>query len=188
MGNSKIDTIIFLGKTGSGKGTQAKMLSEKLGYKMFSTGDRFREMRLNNNPLGRKVKESYDQGLLMPHWLASFVFQELILNLGDNEKVVFEGMGRTLSESENFDEVCEWLGRDYITFYLDVRDEIVIKRQQERQRDDLDKLDKIKRRLEEFRLHTSSAINYFRAKGKLIEINGEGAPEEVYQEIIGHLK
>lgn len=188
MEKTKADTIVFLGKTGSGKGTQAKMVAEKFGYKMFSTGDRFREMRGLENPLGRKVKDWYDQGLLMPHWLASYIFQEFILNLEDGQNVVFEGMGRTLYESENFDEVCGWLGRNYITVYLEVSDQEVTKRQEERKRDVLDSGDKIKRRLEEFRMHTAPAIDYFRSKGKLLEVDGEKSPEEVHKAIVEKLE
>jgi len=187
MSNPKLDTIVFVGKTGSGKGTQAKLISENLKYKLFSTGDKFRELRLKETPLGRKVEEIYDAGLLMPHWLASFVFEEAILNLDDGDKIVFEGTGRTLEESVVFDEICDWLDREYIIFNLNVKDEEVIKRQKERGRDSLDEMDKIKRRLEEYRFNTSKSIDFFRKKGKLVEINGEVSPEEVHKEILNHL-
>lgn len=188
MEKSNIDTIVLLGKTGSGKGTQAELLSQKLGFRKFVTGDRFRKMKLLNNPLGRKVNDWYDKGLLMPHWLATFIFQEELLNLKDGEGVVFEGTGRTLEESKLFNEVCEWLGRDYVAFHLKVSDEEVIRRMEERKRDNLDTLDKIKKRLEEYELHTAKAIEFFQEKGKLIEIDGEKSPEEVHQEIISKLK
>ncbi len=184
---NKIETIVLLGKTGSGKGTQAKFLSKKLGFKKFVTGDRFREMKQLNNPLGRKVKEVYEGGLLMPHWLASFIFEEALFNLEDGEGIVFEGTGRTLEESKLFDDICQWLGRDYIAFHLDVSDEEVIKRQQERKRDELDTLEKIKKRLEEYQIHTAPAIDYFRQKGNLVEIDGNKSIEDVQEDILKHL-
>jgi len=183
-----VDTVVLIGKTGSGKGTQAKFIAEEFGYKLFSTGDNFRELRLENTPLGRRVKEDYDEGLLMPHWLASFLFQKALLGLKDGESIVFEGTGRTLPESQVFDEVCKWLRRNYVVFYLKVSDEEVIKRQQKRQRDSLDQIDKIKKRLEEYRLHTALGVEFFREKGKLIEIDGEQSPEDVQKEILAYLE
>ncbi|KKU58659.1 MAG: hypothetical protein UX81_C0018G0001, partial [Parcubacteria group bacterium GW2011_GWA2_47_12] len=49
---SKINTILMMGKTGSGKGTQSELLAKKLGYGIFSTGDEFRKLRKREDFLG----------------------------------------------------------------------------------------------------------------------------------------
>ena len=46
----------MMGVPGSGKGTQARMLSEKTGYKVFSSGDRYREIANENTFVGKKIK------------------------------------------------------------------------------------------------------------------------------------
>ena len=58
--------IVMLGAPGAGKGTQAKMISEKYGVPHISTGDIFRANIKENTPLGQKAKEYMDKGLLVP--------------------------------------------------------------------------------------------------------------------------
>ena len=60
------NNIIMIGPQGSGKGTQAKRLSRKLGVPEISTGDIFREMRTQDSELGKKVKGLIDSGQLVP--------------------------------------------------------------------------------------------------------------------------
>ena len=61
--------IVMLGAPGAGKGTQAKMISEKYGVPHISTGDIFRANIKENTPLGQKAKEYMDKGLLVPDGL-----------------------------------------------------------------------------------------------------------------------
>ena len=58
--------IIILGAPGAGKGTQAKIMSEKLNIPHISTGDIFRTNIKGNTPLGKKAKEYIDKGELVP--------------------------------------------------------------------------------------------------------------------------
>ena len=61
MGLQKI--IVFMGAPGSGKGTQTKLLSSKLGYEFFSTGELSREYAKQDSELGQKIKSIIDQGI-----------------------------------------------------------------------------------------------------------------------------
>ena len=58
--------IVLLGGPGSGKGTQAKKLTEKLGIPQISTGDSFRAAVKEGTPMGLKAKEYMDKGELVP--------------------------------------------------------------------------------------------------------------------------
>ena len=69
--------IVMLGAPGAGKGTQAKMISEKYGVPHISTGDIFRANIKENTPLGQKAKEYMDKGLLVP--------DELVVDLVDRK-------------------------------------------------------------------------------------------------------
>lgn len=175
-------TIVVLGKTGSGKGTQAQHIAEKLGYKVFSTGDRFRELMQQDSLLGRKVRE-LEKGVLMPHWFASYLFEEFFLNVDEDAGVVTEGVGRTKGEAEMFDEVMDWLEREYVVLELQVSDASVIERQIKRGRSDSNTKEKLQTRLDEYQNKTAGAIAFFKEKGKLIEINGELPIEDVFSSI-----
>jgi adenylate kinase family enzyme len=181
-GNLK--TFLMMGKAGSGKGTQAAFLAEHLGFSIFSSGDRFRELRLRNDWLSVRIREEYDKGLLMPHWFASFVF-EALLHTPPDQGLIFEGTARKKPEAEMFNEVAVWLRREYLVFDISISDGEVVRRLQKRARNDgLDNsVAKIKLRLEEHKKYTEPAIAFFSKLGKVKIINGEQAPEAVFAEI-----
>jgi adenylate kinase len=186
--NQKINTILMMGKTGCGKGTQSSLLASKLGCEIFSTGDEFRKLRKQEDFLGELVRSYYDTGLLMPHWFASYFFENALLKLKPTDSLVCEGVGRKEPEAVLFDEVISWLKRPYIVFELVVSDEEVIRRMMARDRGDgLNDLEKIKVRLQEYRDFTEPAINVFRTKGKVISIDGSGTPEAIHAEIMNKL-
>ena len=54
--------IYVMGPPGAGKGTQAKLLADKIGYCQFSTGSAFRDVAAQSTDLGRRVKEIIDNG------------------------------------------------------------------------------------------------------------------------------
>ncbi|HQH13133.1 MAG TPA: nucleoside monophosphate kinase, partial [Candidatus Sumerlaeota bacterium] len=58
--------IVMIGVQGAGKGTQSKMLSEKLGIPHISTGDIFRDNIKNQTPLGKEARKYIDHGALVP--------------------------------------------------------------------------------------------------------------------------
>jgi adenylate kinase len=181
----KINTILMMGKTGSGKGVQATLLSKKTGFKIFSSGDRFRELRQGSGWLAARIREDYDRGFLMPPWLASFLFEQPLLEIPPAEGIIFEGSGRKKPEAELFNEVANWIRRDYLVFDLQVGDREVIERLKKRARDDgLDaSLEKINLRLEEYRKYTVPAIAFFKGIGKVVEINGDQTKEAVHSDI-----
>ena len=188
MDTPHMRTILMMGKTGSGKGTQSELLAKKLGYTIFSTGEEFRTLRSREDALGIKVRADYDKGLLMPHWFASYLFEHKLLSLNPDEGLVCEGVGRKEPEARLFSEVATWLGRDFRVFELVVTDEEVIRRQLLRGRADSNDIEKIKVRLDEYRANTELAINFFKSLGKVTSIDGMGTPEAIHTEILKHLE
>jgi len=176
-------TIALVGKTGSGKGTQAELLANKLGYTSFSTGDQFRKLRLREDALGDKVREIYDQGHLFPGWFASYLFEDALFSLEGDAGIVFEGMGRSVEESQMFEEVTSWLGRGYTIIELQISDQTAKERMRKRKRDDMDSEEYLDARLIEYKEKTAPAIEYFRSIGKLLEVDGEPSVEEVFKNI-----
>jgi adenylate kinase len=177
------DTVLLIGRPGSGKGTQAKLLSEELGWMRLSTGDRFKEIRDGNEPFSARVREMYDKGTLMPDWFADYLLESALLETDTHVGIVLEGFGRTRLQAEHLCEIVSWLGRDLVVFNLEVSEEEVVRRMLERSktqdRPDSSDEEKIRARLKTYDDVTAPALEYFRAQGLVVEINGEQTPEQI---------
>lgn len=175
-----------MGFPGSGKGKQAEMLARKLKCKIFSTGNRVREISKEDTSLGRIIKEISESGDLTPSWFASFLFEEVLFSLKDVEGIIFEGVGRKEPEARLFTEVCQWLGRDFRVLHLKVSEATVAERLRKRQgiedRSD-DDPSVFQNRLENFYEHTVPTIEYFRSINKVIDVDGGPLPEAVFAEL-----
>ncbi|TSD05620.1 MAG: adenylate kinase [Parcubacteria group bacterium Greene0714_7] len=177
--------FFFVGRIASGKETQCVQLAEKLGYTVFSTGGKFREIVASGSLLGNRIKADYEKGLLMPSWVANYMLEEFLFNLAPERGAIFEGSGRDVEQAKVIDEVCTWLGRSYTVLNLDVSEDEVVKRSLLRGRDSTDKDESVIRmRLAEYNRLTKPAIEYFQQLGKCININGEQTPAEVHEEVM----
>ncbi len=181
---NKARTIFFVGKPGCGKGTQAKLLAEKTGWTIISAGEKFRDLATKNTPVGRKVKTENDAGLLQPYWLATYLYLKELFALPDNSPIIFDGFNRKVLEAELVLESLKWLGRSFSIVYIDVSDEEVRHRLNERKKvsgraDDFAP----EERLKEYYEHTEKAIEIFRDAEVLIEVNGEQSFENISKEI-----
>ena len=183
-----INTILFIGKPGSGKGTQAALLSEKTGWATTGSGDLFRALAKEDSFVGRKLRAELDQGLLMPDWFAAYLFQKSTLSLDSTEGVIFDGFGRKVPEAEIVVAVLSWLERPYRVVHVKVSDEEIVARLAKRslvsgRADD----NAIEKRLEEYRTFTEPSIEVFRKAGVLVEVNGEGDVNEIQNSIRAEL-
>jgi adenylate kinase len=182
------NTFIMMGRPGSGKGTQAKHIAEKLGARIFSSGDRYRQIATEDTFIGRKIKGIIDSGQLTPAWFAAFLFTESILSLPTlEEPIVYEGPARKLEEARRIDEILTWLERPYAVIYLDVSEEEIRSRLAKRaelegRMDDSGK--SIEVRLAAYAADTLHSIEFFRSQGKVIDINGNQPQEAVFAEVM----
>lgn len=177
-------TVFFVGKPGCGKGTQAKLLSEKTGWPVISAGKQFRAIAAEDTPVGRKVKSEIDAGFLAPHWFAMYLYQKSLFALSEDASVIFDGFNRKLPEAELVVSSLTWLNRPFSVIYIDVSDEEVERRLELRK--DIDgRADDhvVAERLKEYYEYTDPAINVFRQAGVLIEVNGEQEPEKIAADI-----
>lgn len=181
------NTVLFIGKPGSGKGTQAKLIADKMGWLNFSSGDRFKQIRDGNEPYSARVREMYDQGIFMPNWFADYLLENALLEMTSDKGVVLEGFGRTKDQAEHVMEICSWLGRNLVVFNLEVSDEEVmrrmLKRSETEHRPDSSDEEKIRARLAQYENNTAPALEYFRTQGVVQEIRGEQTPEEIASDI-----
>ena len=187
----KTKTILLLGMVGAGKGTQAKLLAEKTGYRTFSSGVYYRELSKQDTAVGRKTADLIDRGILMPEWFHEYVMQDVLFNLSSDEGIILDSVAKKLSEAKVFHRAMEWLGRDYVVLNFNLSEAIaqerLSKRYGEEGRQD-DRSGSIPRRFEEYRAHTLPSIEYFRELGKVIDINADQTREAVHAEVLAKLE
>ncbi len=181
----KSRTIVFLGKSGSGKDTQAEILAKKIELVLYiSTGDLFREMQNKDTLIAKKTEEVLSKGGLIPAWLASFMWQkELSEKLKYGQNIIFPSSPRRLPEAKELDEVLEWLERGLSEAVLvDIPDEEVMTRLLKRSRFD-DTEENIKERIAWFKSEVEPTIEYYEQQGRLHRVNGVGAVGEISKRI-----
>ena len=119
--------ILMLGAQGTGKGTVAGILSEKLGWPQISTGDIFRKNIKEETPLGIKAKEYTTKGELVPDEITVPMVVDR-LNEDDSEAgAILDGFPRNLAQAEKLDEILAQKGKkvDLVINLTSPRDEII---------------------------------------------------------------
>lgn len=121
--------IIILGAPGAGKGTQAKIISEKLDIPHISTGDIFRANIKGNTPLGIKVKEYLDKGALVPDELTLEIVKDRLAKDDCAKGYILDGFPRTIPQAEYLDKVLKEMNTTIdVALLIDVKDEDIINR------------------------------------------------------------
>ena len=175
-------SIVLIGKTGCGKGTQAALLAEKFGYQVFSTGNEVRKIGSQPTPLGRRINEIQVAGWV-PEWLASYLMTKAVLESGETG-LVFESVARKLVEAEKLNEMHEMLERSYVVIHLDIDDETATERMLARNRDASDQTENIVKRLASFHNETKYSLEFFSEKGKVQRVDADQPLEKVFDDII----
>ncbi len=176
-----------MGKIASGKGTQAIEILNSFGGVLYSNGNKVRETAQQETVFGKKIKAMYEDGFLIPEWVASYWMTHALVSQFEHERVVFEAVAKKPNEAELFHDIHDWIGRSYVVFNLSISDDEVRKRSEERSRDIVDSPKSVEKRLEEYHTYTEKSIEIFRSKGTLIDIDGAAAPEEVKKHIFNYL-
>ena len=186
-------TFVFFGQVGSGKGTQVKLLMDFLKNKSgkdcvyAGTGDGFRKLLETNNYTSNLVKDSMLRGELQPDFLTTAIFTNILISSFSSEKHLFaDGYPRTISQSESFDAMMKFYGREDIKIiYIELSEEEATKRNLLRGRAD-DTEEGLRRRFNEYKNNVLPAMNFFKEKEgyEIYTINGEQTIEEVQKDII----
>jgi len=181
--------VLVLGPQGSGKGTQAKLISQTYGIPHIATGDMIREMKELQTDLGRELKEIYDRGDLVGDELMIRLIESR-LDRGDTiPGFVLDGFPRTMPQAEALDELLRRLDRDLdVVFEFQVADrdvllERMVKRAADERRSD-DTPEAMARRLELYERETAPLVEYYRStRGNVVGIHADATIEEVFAEV-----
>ena len=164
--------LLFLGPPGAGKGTQAALLSEANSYLHLSTGELLRKEIDLGTQLGKQVKNIINKGELVNDELVLEIVKKNLER--DNNGWILDGYPRNLSQVRSLNDVLVKINQPLeIVFYLDIPDEVLIKRLLMRGRKD-DNKETIITRLKIYKETTEPLIKYYKKLSLLEYINGNG--------------
>lgn len=207
--------LIIFGPPGAGKGTQAKLLSERLGVPHIATGDMLREAVEAGTELGRLAKQYMERGELVPDEVVIRMVEERLSRPDCSRGFILDGFPRTVKQAEALEELLRRAGAKIdAAVNLEVGEEEVVRRISLRrtckscgavyhlifnppkqndvcdkcggplyQRED-DREETVKRRLRVYRQQTEPLLEFYRQRGLLVNINGEGGIGQVFNDIL----
>ena len=187
--------IVFFGRSGCGKGTQARLLEELLkstGRKVIyvETGSTFRELAKQENLVGKNISNILKNGFLIPVFLPIWIWTKIIVeNFSGNEDMILDGVCRRREEAVALASAFDFYKIEKPNIILmNVSKDWSYTRMMERKRAD-DTPEKIQNRLDWYEKDVVPSIEYFRnIKGyNFIEINGEQSIENVHKDIVATL-
>ena len=166
-------TIALLGPPGSGKGTQAARLHDRLGFAPLSTGDLLREARAAGTDLGRRASEYMDRGDLVPDELIVAMIRGAIASL-DGKPILLDGFPRTVTQADALAGALADRGRELAAAVLiDVPDDLVAERISGRGQDrEDDAPDTVRERLRVYHRETEPLVDYYSRRGLLRRVDG----------------
>lgn len=195
--------LILLGAPGAGKGTQALELSKILKIPHISTGDIFRDNIKRNTELGITANSYISQGKLVPDEITIAIVKDRLSQPDCENGFILDGFPRTIPQAKALEGILGLSGRkiDWIINIV-VNDDIIVERLSERrvcpacgetyhmkynpgkddlcakcgsalvQRDD-DKPEVIRNRIEEYHKATEPLVDFYRHRGKLLNVRSE---------------
>jgi adenylate kinase len=180
--------IVLIGPPGSGKGTQAALLAERLGIPAVSTGELFRAHVGSGTELGRQVAAATAAGDLVPDDLTLAVVAERLGRPDCRSGYLLDGFPRTISQAERLrDELAaRGTGLDAVV-ELAVGDEELTRRMSARRvlvdgvwtvRED-DAPETVRHRLVVYRQLTAPLVDFYRAAGLLVRVDATGDVADV---------
>lgn len=202
--------LIIFGPPSAGKGTQAQKLSKKYGIPQIATGDLLREHVAKKTPIGLKVKAILDAGKLGPDDLIVQMISDRVSKPDCKNGYLLDGFPRTMGQAKELEKMTdidlvlnivvdfEALVERAVGRRICPKDNSVyhVKFNQPKkagacdkcgsaliQRDD-DKEETVRRRLGVYKEQTAPLVEYYRKKGKLVDIDGSAGIDGVFDQMV----
>jgi len=213
----KRNFLILLGIPGAGKGTQARLLEEKLQIPQISTGDIFRYNLKNKTELGLLAQGYMDRGELVPDEVTIQMVEDRLKQDDAQGGAILDGFPRNLIQAEAFDKmtapyggvslvplimlndeesmrritgrrVCRSCGATYhIDFNPPISEGVCDLDSGELYQREDDQPEPVRKRLSIYHEDTAPLIEYYSAKSLLVELDGSQSIEDVQNILLGHL-
>jgi len=207
--------LVFLGAPGAGKGTQAAVISRKLGLAHIASGDLFRQAVEKGTELGKSVKNYMDKGALVPDEVTIQLISERLNEPDCKSGCVFDGFPRTIEQARALDKMLasrgeaidkaiyiavpekellqrlsgRWICRKCQTPYHQVTSPPKVTGKCDKCGGDLyqrsdDTEETVRERLKVYFAQTTPVLDYYKAEGDLVAMDGNRGIEEVSEKII----
>jgi adenylate kinase len=179
--------ILILGAPGSGKGTQGKILAERLGLPKITTGDLLRAAMKDGTPLGLEAKKYYDEGKLVPDSIILGMIKDELARPEAKNGAILDGFPRTAAQAELVDRTLAERGQrlNHILL-LDVAEDELVRRMRARAqvegRAD-DSPEAIATRLQIYQRDTAPLIAHYSQRGIVHRVPGTGTVDQISGEI-----
>ncbi|MGB3875909.1 adenylate kinase [Shinella zoogloeoides] len=190
--------LIFLGPPGAGKGTQAKLLTERHGIPQLSTGDMLRAAVAAGTDVGKRAKAVMDAGQLVSDAIVNEIVSDRIDSPDCAKGFILDGYPRTVPQAEALDGILAGKGIALdAVIELKVDEDALVKRMENRVAETIaaggtvrsdDNPEAFKRRLTEYREKTAPLSNYYASTGKLQTVDGMADVDKVTAQIAGILE
>ena len=183
-----MNNIIFFGPPGAGKGTQAKLIKDKLGLVHLSTGELLRKEIKSKSKVGIISKRFIDKGEFIPDDVMLEIINKKITKHDCLKGYLFDGFPRTIPQAKGLDIIlnkynCKINTAISLTANIEELKVRLLKRSNQYNRsDDLPSI--IDKRQKIYWIQTAPILKYYKAKNLLKEVDGLGAIKLVNKRIL----
>lgn len=210
--------LILLGPPGTGKGTQAKLIADRLGALHVATGDLFRNAVKQGSELGARAKEYMDRGELVPDDVTIDMLFDRLDQPDAQSGVIFDGFPRTLQQAVALDKALTGKGKAVdAALHITVPDDEIVRRlsgrwlcpscgaiyQEQTQPpvraqlcdncgNELQQRDddrpEVVRARLEYQRPPKEMLEYYQGQNKLVDINGAHPPDDVTKDLLAAIE
>ncbi|HSJ20295.1 MAG TPA: adenylate kinase [Nocardioidaceae bacterium] len=183
--------LILMGPPGAGKGTQAKVISARLGVPAVSTGDIFRANVSEGTPLGVEAKRYMDAGDYVPDEVTNAMVRDRLAQDDAARGFLLDGYPRTVAQVAELDSMLRDAGTSLdAVVVLTVNDEELVQRllkraETEGRTDDTEEV--VRHRQDVYNEQTAPLIEVYAERGLLVEVDGMGGVDEVTARVFAAL-
>ncbi len=189
--------LILLGAPGAGKGTQAKILTEKFGIPQLSTGDMLRAAVAAQTEVGKRAKAIMDSGALVPDEVVNQIVFDRVEEADCAKGFILDGYPRTVGQAEALQKMLQSKGQKLdAVIELVVDQNALVDRMKRRVEETLaaggkvrsdDNPEAFAKRLVEYKAKTAPLSQFYSSTGELKQIDGMATVSEVTNAILTSL-
>ena len=180
--------VLLFGAPGSGKGTQAALLAERLAVPAISTGEMLRAAVASGSDLGRKVDGILAAGALVDDETMEHVVRERLAQADARRGFLLDGYPRTLPQAATLEQILRRQDASLdAAILLEVPEAELVRRLTGRGRED-DREDVVRERLRVYEEKTAPLIGHYQQRGLLRRVDGDRAVPEVADAILATLR